>query len=116
MKKLIVLIVLFPMFSFSQMLLENVKKQCLSEKSTNTYDCFETLNDSKIYIDNDKIVFDVKVSKEVYEIIDSYIVDNGDVFYTVKKDGFKFTIFKHHFEDGDIVVYIMGKNSSLIYR
>lgn len=116
MKKLIVLFVLFPMFSFSQMLLENVKSECLHEKEKESSDCYETLKGSKIYIENNNIVFDVIVSKESFKIVDSYIVESGETFYDIDYNGSIRTVFKHNYEDGTFGIFIFGGNNFLVYK
>jgi len=118
MKKLILLFVLFPMFSFSQMLLENVETLCYYkyDKSKNTKDCFETLANSKIYIESDYIVFDIGVSKEKYKIIDIF-KDSESVQYIVKSGSKTKTIFKKDFGEGFVVVYLMtNENDFLVYK
>lgn len=118
MKKVILLFVLFPLFSFSQVLLDSVKQECYREKSksSDVYDCYATLEGSKIYIENNMVVIDVVVSKETYEILDQYVVDSGEQFYTINCNGKEKTMFKHKYEDGNSVVMIFEGNQYITYK
>lgn len=107
---------LSPIFSFSQMLLDNVKQECLYKKTENTRDCFDTLEGSKIYIENDEIVFDIIVSKESYKIIDKYVVDSGETYYDIDYDGVTRTVFKHDYKDGTFGIFLFGNNTFLVYK
>lgn len=115
MKKLVLLFVLFPIFSFSQVLLDNVKLECLYEEKTS--DCYETLKGSKIYIENNEIVFDVIVSKERFKILDKYVTDSGITHYEIDYNGRIKTVFKDMYDDGTFGVFMFDKSTTfLVYR
>lgn len=109
---------MFPMFSFSQMLLENVKKECYSKKTKteDVYDCFETLKGSKIYIENNNLVIDIIVERQVYPILETYVVENGDTQYTIDYKGDKVLMFKHSEPNNKSSVFIGSSKEFLVFK
>lgn len=115
MRKIFIPFIIFPIFSFSQMLLEDVKLECLYEKDST--DCYKTLKGSKIYIENNHIIFDVVVSKEKFKILNKYVVDSGETYYDIDYNGEMKTVFKHDYEDGTFGVFVFGDSSRyLVYK
>ena len=74
MKKLILLFVLLPLFSFSQMILKEVTQQCFEDKVKGDFDCFYANETFSVEIENNDYLV-VKSNGEIkkYKIIADYI-------------------------------------------
>ena len=74
MKKLILLFVLLPLFSFSQMILKEVTQQCFRDKVKGDFDCFYANETFSVEIENNDYLV-VKSNGEIkkYKIIAEYI-------------------------------------------
>lgn len=102
MKNLIMTLVLFPVFSFSQevpnvVLLEKTNTICYSDSSRNFYECIDDLSNTKIFIKDNILYFNSKTGIEKHDVV---------AYHYDEKDGKK-TIVSY-------VVDVLGKEYDLL--
>lgn len=69
MKKLILILLFLPLFCSSQVLFDKPMSKCYVNEETNVFSCFNTLEGSKIYIENNFLIIDIVTNVYKYEII-----------------------------------------------
>lgn len=69
MKKLILILLLLPLFCSSQVLFDKPMSECYINENTNEFSSFQTLKGSKIYIDSDYLVIDIVTDVRKYKIV-----------------------------------------------
>jgi hypothetical protein len=68
MKNLITFLLFIPFFCSSQVLFDEDMDQCYDNRKTKEASCFGLLKGSKIYIENDTLVIDIKTTVHKYKI------------------------------------------------
>lgn len=74
MKKLILILLLLPLFCSSQTILKDVGRMCIVDENKNTRDCTEVVSNMSIFIENDYLVIKTDIETTKYPI-DSYYID-----------------------------------------
>ncbi len=70
MKKLFLILLLLPLFCSSQVLFDEPMNECYDNYKTKKYSCFALSEGSKIYIEGDTLVIDIKTTIHKYKITD----------------------------------------------
>ncbi len=86
MKKLILILLLLPLFCSSQVLFDKPMSECYVNKETNEFSSFVTLKGSKIYVDADLLVIDIITDVRKYKIIEKKEIEDLVVFKLLKDD------------------------------
>jgi hypothetical protein len=74
MKKLILILLLLPLFCSSQTILKDVGRMCIVDENKNTRDCTEVVSNMSILIENDFLIIKSDVETTKHQI-DAYYVD-----------------------------------------
>ena len=74
MKKLILILLLLPLFCSSQVILKDVGRMCVIDENKNTRNCTNVISQMSIFIENDYLVIKTNIETTKYKI-DAYYID-----------------------------------------
>ncbi len=77
MKKLFLILFFFPLFSSSQVILNDVGRMCITDEVKNTRDCKEITSNMSIYIEDDYLIIKTDIETTKYQIDSYYLDKNG---------------------------------------
>ncbi len=82
MKKLFLILLLLPLFCSSQIILKDVGRMCIVDKSKNIRDCIEIVSNMSIFVENDYLVIKTDIETTKYQIDSYYVDDSGNKLST----------------------------------
>lgn len=77
MKKLILILLLLPLFCSSQEILSNVNRMCIVDEVKNTNNCTDVVSNMSIFVENDYLVIKTNHKTTKYPIESYYVNKEG---------------------------------------
>ena len=82
MKKLILILLLLPLFCSSQVILKDVGRMCIVDKSKNIRDCIEIVSNMSVFVENDFLIIKSDIETTKHQIDAYYVDDKGNKLST----------------------------------
>ena len=119
MKKLILILVLFPCVSFSQILLEKVKTVCYSDYSRNIFECTDDLSEKKIFVEKNVLCIKSNYGIEKHDVI-SYCCDEKKTItgYVIDVSGIEYDLLIYYTKTNKKTITLANKKKDefILYR